>query len=241
MATRSSILAWEIPWMEEPGKLQSVGSQRDGHDWATHTHFSNFFKELFPSYLDGRAVWGRIDTWGDKKEAQAGFLVGRASARPLVGGIESGPSCGMQGPGGGGGLSYFWKACAIDLVVWPKASLQTSRWVWLRLLSHYCSCAGSWCTEILGAPFKSEVYPHGPEGRGVLQLSPLALNAKCSGGLFSWFEITGPGSLWGSRLSLLWEKLCNMITLQCESGRMGFNYSVSPPSPARLVVLSLYL
>jgi len=32
MATHSSILAWEIPWMEEPGRLQSVGLQRVGHD-----------------------------------------------------------------------------------------------------------------------------------------------------------------------------------------------------------------
>ena len=32
MATHSSILAWKIPWMEEPGRLQSVGSQRVGHD-----------------------------------------------------------------------------------------------------------------------------------------------------------------------------------------------------------------
>ena len=32
MATRSRILAWKIPWTEEPGRLQSVGSQRVGHD-----------------------------------------------------------------------------------------------------------------------------------------------------------------------------------------------------------------
>ena len=32
MATHSSILAWRIPWMEEPGRLQSVGLQRVGHD-----------------------------------------------------------------------------------------------------------------------------------------------------------------------------------------------------------------
>ena len=32
MATHSSILAWEIPWTEEPGRLQSVESQRVGHD-----------------------------------------------------------------------------------------------------------------------------------------------------------------------------------------------------------------
>ena len=35
MATHSSILAWEIPWTEEPGGLQSMGSQRVGHDLAT--------------------------------------------------------------------------------------------------------------------------------------------------------------------------------------------------------------
>ena len=32
MATHSSILAWTIPWMEEPSGLQSMGSQRIGHD-----------------------------------------------------------------------------------------------------------------------------------------------------------------------------------------------------------------
>jgi len=32
MATHCSILAWEIPWIEEPGGLQSMGSQRAGHD-----------------------------------------------------------------------------------------------------------------------------------------------------------------------------------------------------------------
>ena len=35
MATHSSILAWEIPWAEEPGRLQSTGSQKVGHDLAT--------------------------------------------------------------------------------------------------------------------------------------------------------------------------------------------------------------
>ena len=39
MATHSSILAWKIPWMEEPGKLQSMGSQKVRHDWATSLSF----------------------------------------------------------------------------------------------------------------------------------------------------------------------------------------------------------
>ena len=35
MAPHSSTLAWKIPWMEEPGRLQSMGSLRVGHNWAT--------------------------------------------------------------------------------------------------------------------------------------------------------------------------------------------------------------
>ena len=38
MATHSSILAWEIPWTEEPGGLQSVGLQTVGHDWSYLAH-----------------------------------------------------------------------------------------------------------------------------------------------------------------------------------------------------------
>ena len=38
MAAHSSILAWRIPWTEEPGGLQSTGLQRVRHDWATNTY-----------------------------------------------------------------------------------------------------------------------------------------------------------------------------------------------------------
>ena len=41
MAIHSSTLAWKVPWMEEPSRLQSMGSQRVGHDWATSLHFQN--------------------------------------------------------------------------------------------------------------------------------------------------------------------------------------------------------
>ena len=39
MATHSSTIAWKIPWMEEPGRLQSMGLQRVRHDWATSLSF----------------------------------------------------------------------------------------------------------------------------------------------------------------------------------------------------------
>ena len=41
MVTSSSILAWEIPWTEEPGGLQSMGSQSVRHDLAPHTQWKS--------------------------------------------------------------------------------------------------------------------------------------------------------------------------------------------------------
>ena len=52
MATHYSILAWRIPWMEEPGRLQSMGSQRVGHDWATS--LSIWHLQGFPCGLAGK-------------------------------------------------------------------------------------------------------------------------------------------------------------------------------------------
>ena len=46
MAIQPSILAWRIPWTEEPGGLQSMGSQRVGHDRVTNTHTQRISKGL---------------------------------------------------------------------------------------------------------------------------------------------------------------------------------------------------
>ena len=55
MATHSCILAWRIPWTEEPGGLQSMGSHRVGHDWSdwacTHTLFPR------PLFKDPNRSW----------------------------------------------------------------------------------------------------------------------------------------------------------------------------------------
>ena len=40
IAPYSSILAWKIPWTEKPGRLQSMGSQRVGHNWVTSLSLS---------------------------------------------------------------------------------------------------------------------------------------------------------------------------------------------------------
>ena len=52
MATHSSILAWKTPLMEEPGRLQSMESQRVAHDWGTSLHFKLLNLDLeSPSYI----------------------------------------------------------------------------------------------------------------------------------------------------------------------------------------------
>ena len=55
MAIHSSTIAWKIPRTEEPGRLQSMGSQRVGHDWATSlTHIWNLEKWNRWTYVQGR-------------------------------------------------------------------------------------------------------------------------------------------------------------------------------------------
>ena len=46
MAPHSSTLAWKIPWSEKPGRLQSMGWQRVGHDWATSLHFRGLYRAI---------------------------------------------------------------------------------------------------------------------------------------------------------------------------------------------------
>ena len=66
MAPHSSTLAWKIPWMEEPGRLQSMGSLRVGHDWATSLSLFTFMHwrrkwqptpVFLPGESQGREAW----------------------------------------------------------------------------------------------------------------------------------------------------------------------------------------
>ena len=77
MAPHSSTLAWKIPWMEEPGRLQSMGSQRVGHDWVTSLWLFTFMHwrrkwQPTPVFLPGEsqgrgslvaAVYGVAQSW----------------------------------------------------------------------------------------------------------------------------------------------------------------------------------
>ena len=55
MATHSSILAWKIPQTEQPGGLQSIGSQKVGHNWSDWTHMQSYLLFRGPT----RTVWNQ--------------------------------------------------------------------------------------------------------------------------------------------------------------------------------------
>ena len=65
MATHSSILAWRIPWTEEPGRLQCMGWQRAGHDWVTFT-FQDWELSVYglqKREIEVCRVWGMWAVW----------------------------------------------------------------------------------------------------------------------------------------------------------------------------------
>ena len=61
MATHSSVLAWKVPWTDDPGRLQSTGSQRVGHDWVTSLSLSTsshcILKTMRSYWLILRTEW----------------------------------------------------------------------------------------------------------------------------------------------------------------------------------------
>ena len=77
MASHSSTLAWKIPWMEEPGRLQSMGSLRVGYDWVTSLSLFTLMHwrrkwQPTPVFLPGESqgrrslvgcrLWGRTES-----------------------------------------------------------------------------------------------------------------------------------------------------------------------------------
>ena len=56
IATNSSILAWKIPWTEEPGGLQSMGSWRVGHDWVAE-HWALSERKIKETFIVWRNEW----------------------------------------------------------------------------------------------------------------------------------------------------------------------------------------
>ena len=75
MATHSSILAWELPWTEEPGGLQTIRSQRVGHDWVC-MHTYTISQLVFYIFLVDSPAWISKD--------KALFSLGSQSPHPVL-------------------------------------------------------------------------------------------------------------------------------------------------------------
>ena len=108
MASHSSTLSWKIPWTEEPGGLQSMGSLTVGHDWAASLSLFTFMHwkrkwQPTPVFLPGTGEPGRLPSmglqrvrrdWSDLAAAGAAYLVLPCSLLLCQLGIEFG--CGKQ-------------------------------------------------------------------------------------------------------------------------------------------------
>ena len=75
MATHSSTLAWKIPWMEEPGGLKSMGSQRVRHSWATSCSLFTFM------HWRRKATHSSVLAWRIPGMGEPGWLTSMGSQR----------------------------------------------------------------------------------------------------------------------------------------------------------------
>ena len=114
MATDSSTLAWRIPWMEEPGRLQSMGLRRVGHNWVTSLslftsiHWRRKWKPtpvFLPGESQGRRSLVGCRLWGRTSQTQLKRLTSSSSITSVI----------------------TWNAKGISWVVLNK-------WLWLRFL-----------------------------------------------------------------------------------------------------------
>ena len=89
MATHFSIPAWRIPWTEEPWGLQSVGSQRVGHNWAinthTHTHTHTQTQSIIPWEHNQFLIQSPAPPLAPRSWGEGGSWVG--SSRLLIKGL----------------------------------------------------------------------------------------------------------------------------------------------------------
>ena len=109
MAPHSSTLAWKIPWTEEPGGLQSMGSWTVGHDWATSLSLFTFMHwrrkwQPTPVFLPGESqghgslvgccLWGRTESDMTKATQQQRLVIAflPKSKRRLISWLQSPPA-----------------------------------------------------------------------------------------------------------------------------------------------------
>jgi len=124
MVTHPSTLAWKIPWMEEPCRLQSMGSQRVGHDWANGTPLQYSCLE---NPMDGGAWWAAV----------YGVTQSRTRLKRLSSSSSTAISlslCQKQGTHRCVGLFLGFLSCSIGLYFCFCASTILSWWLQLYII-----------------------------------------------------------------------------------------------------------
>ena len=137
MAPHSSTLAWKIPWTEEPGRLQTMGSQRVGHDWATSL-------SLFP-FMHWRRNWqptpvflpGESQGWGAWWATIYGVAQSQAWLKQLS---SSGSRSGTQTACLLGCASIFVLSQWSYDVEASMGRVPFCPWVWSVLSGNSCCC-----------------------------------------------------------------------------------------------------
>ena len=153
MAPHSSTLAWKIPWMEEPGGLQSMGSLRLGHDWATSLSLFTFMhcrrkRQPTPVFLPGESQgwWSLVGCrlWGSHRVRHdwSDLAVAIAMAVYLVNmkGLSFSPLC----------LEQFSGPCFRAVFFHPWSDLCP-----FFLASHYSPLAIAMGGHYLSNPFRN--------------------------------------------------------------------------------------
>ena len=132
MATHSSILAWKIPWTDEPGGLQSMGPQRVGYNWGTlEGNGSPLQYSCLENPVDRGAWWAAVhsvaQSWTWLKRLSMHACIGEGNGNPLQ------YSC-LENPRDGGA---WW--AAVHRVAQSQTRLKqlssSSRGTWAHLMS----------------------------------------------------------------------------------------------------------
>ena len=197
MATYSSTLAWKVPWMEEPGGLQSVGSQKVRHDWGDLAAAAAAAAAAADSILKSRditlptkvclvkamifpEVMYGCESWTVKKAEHQILMLLNCGV-----GEDSWESLGLQGDP----TSPFWRRSALG-VHWKD-------WCWSwnsNTLATSCEeltlWKGPWCCERLGA---------GGEGDDRGWDGWMASPTQCT-----WVWVNSGSWWWKGRPGLLW-------------------------------------
>ena len=135
MATHSSVLAWRIPWVGEPGGLLSMGLPRVGHDWSDLAAPKNWLKivvleKTLESPLDSMDIKSF-----NPKENQPWIFIGRTDAEadtPILWppDVKTRPWCWERLNVGGAGDDRGWDGWMASLMTWTWDWVSYGNWCW---------------------------------------------------------------------------------------------------------------